>query len=234
MSVEEKLVKELRKALQANADPKAALTMQAYMKSSMPFYGVKTPVMRAICKEAFEDHPITSFSQWHDTVLHLWRKAKFRELRYCAIQLCETKQYQQFQTIETIPLYEEMIVTGAWWDYVDVIASHRIGYLLKQYPKALKPLMKQWSKDKDLWKRRTSILCQLSFKGETDLALLYACIKPSLGSEEFFLRKAIGWALRSYAWYDVEEVSRYVDENKHKLSQLSQREALKNREKLLA
>ena len=80
----------------------------------------------------------------------------------------------------------------------------------------------------NLWKRRTSIICQNTFKAETDLALLYACIEPSLASREFFLRKAIGWALRQYAWTDPDEVVRYVAAHEHELSGLSKREALKN------
>jgi 3-methyladenine DNA glycosylase AlkD len=88
--------------------------------------------------------------------------------------------------------------------------------------------MLSWSTSTDLWKRRTSILCQLGFKAETDLDLLYACIEPSLGSPEFFLRKAIGWALRQYAWTDDAEVKRYVRLHRARLSALSYREALKN------
>jgi len=88
--------------------------------------------------------------------------------------------------------------------------------------------MSQWSKCDDLWKRRTSILCQLSAKHATDLKLLYDCIEPSLGEKEFFLRKAIGWALRQYAWTDAEEIIRYVKEKGDRLSPLSKKEALKN------
>lgn len=85
-----------------------------------------------------------------------------------------------------------------------------------------------WSKSDNLWKRRTSILCQLKFKQETDLDLLYSCIEPSLDSKEFFLRKAIGWALRQHAWTDPAAVRMYVRSHKERLSSLSQREALKN------
>jgi 3-methyladenine DNA glycosylase AlkD len=88
--------------------------------------------------------------------------------------------------------------------------------------------MLQWSRSRNLWKRRSAILCQLSFKNETDLDLLYAAIEPSLGSKEFFLQKAIGWALRQYAWTDPREVRRYVRANADRLSALSKREALKN------
>ncbi len=92
----------------------------------------------------------------------------------------------------------------------------------------MKRKMLAWSRSKDLWKRRTAILCQLGFKADTDLGLLYEVIEPSLDSREFFLQKAIGWALRQYAWTDGAEVKRYVRLNRARLSALSGREALKN------
>jgi 3-methyladenine DNA glycosylase AlkD len=88
--------------------------------------------------------------------------------------------------------------------------------------------MLSWSKSDNLWKRRTAILCQLGFKAETDLELLYSCIEPSLGSQEFFLQKAIGWALRQHAWTDSAAIKKYVRLNRTRLSALSCREALKN------
>jgi 3-methyladenine DNA glycosylase AlkD len=100
--------------------------------------------------------------------------------------------------------------------------------MLRDYPATMRRRMLTWSRSKDLWKRRTSIICQLGFKAQTDLELLYACIEPSLDSREFFLRKAIGWALRQYAWSDPAEVRRYVRAHRERLSPLSHREALKN------
>jgi 3-methyladenine DNA glycosylase AlkD len=126
----------------------------------------------------------------------------------------------------TLSMYEEMIVTGAWWDFVDWIASHRLGLLLRQYPDSMRRKMLAWSRSKSLWKRRSAILCQLGFKKETDLELLYACMEPSLSSPEFFLRKAIGWALRQYAWTDPKKVRRYVRAHEKELSPLSRKEAL--------
>jgi 3-methyladenine DNA glycosylase AlkD len=125
-------------------------------------------------------------------------------------------------------MYEEMIVTCAWWDYVDAVASGRLVPLLRHYPAPIRKKILQWSHGRDLWKRRSALLCQLSFKTETDLDLLYAVIEPSLESKEFFLQKAIGWALRQYAWRDPREIRRYVPANADRLSALSKREALKN------
>jgi 3-methyladenine DNA glycosylase AlkD len=121
-----------------------------------------------------------------------------------------------------------MIVTGAWWDLVDGIAGHRLGRLLRLFPREMRREMLAWSRSDDLWKRRGAILCQLTFKRDTDLDLLYAVIEPALSSREFFLRKAIGWALRQHAWTDPREVRRYVREHESELSGLSKREALRN------
>jgi 3-methyladenine DNA glycosylase AlkD len=202
--------------------------MQAYMKSAMPYFGIQTPELRAICKRLFKAHPIDIADDWRDTCLRLWREARFREERYAAIGLTGVALYRPFQTLDTLPMYEEMIVTGAWWDFVDSIASNRLGPLVHSYPGRMRKEMLKWSRGQDMWKRRASILCQLGFKRDTDLELLYACIEPSLASKEFFLQKAIGWALRQYAWTDSREVARYVREREKELSVLSKREALKN------
>ena len=123
-------------------------------------------------------------------------------------------------------MYEEMIVSGAWWDLVDGLAKHRLGLLLRRHPAPMRTAMLEWSRCDDLWKRRSAILCQLAFKADTDLELLTACLAPSLDSREFFLQKAIGWALRQHAWTDPDWVRAYVQE--HELRPLSRREALKN------
>ncbi len=202
--------------------------MQAYMKSAMPYFGIQTPELRAICERLFKAHPIETASLWRNTCLQIWRDAQFREERYAAVELTGVGLYRSFQTLETVAMYEEMIVTGAWWDFVDQIASNRLGGLLLSYPVRMRKEMLKWSRCRNLWKRRSAILCQLGFKGATDLDLLYACIEPSLLSKEFFLQKAIGWALRQYAWSDPREVARYVRERGNELSALSKREALKN------
>lgn len=207
-------------------NPERAKGAQAYMKSEMPFIGVPMPILRAICKRIFREHPVASAEEWRAEVLDLWRNAKCREERYAAVELAAF--HRRMQTMDALPVYEEMIVTGAWWDYVDIIAAHDVGGLLRAHPREMKPIMRAWSRDADLWKRRTSILCQLTFKDATDLELLYDCIAPSLASKEFFLRKAIGWALRQYAKFDPKEVRRYVTEHEAALSSLSKREALKN------
>ena len=202
--------------------------MQAYMKSAMPYWGVQTPVQRDITRRLFTANRLETAEEWREACLTIWRAAEYREERYAAIDLTGFKYYREWQTLDTLPMYEEMIVTGAWWDFVDVIASARLGPLLRQYPGRMRTKMLQWGRSRSIWKRRSAILCQLTFKSETDLDLLYAAIEPSLGSKEFFLQKAIGWALRQYAWSDPREIRRYVRANADRLSALSKREALKN------
>jgi 3-methyladenine DNA glycosylase AlkD len=222
------LLLEIRKALKQAADPAKAPAMQAYMKSAMPYHGVPNTARVEVCNALFADVKFVSAANWQAQVLEIWRGAHFREERYAALHLAGDKRFKAFQTLSAVKLYEELIVTGAWWDYVDGIASHRIGTILRNYPAAMRRKMLTWSKSPNMWKRRTSILCQLGFKADTDLDLLYACIEPSLTSKEFFLRKAIGWALRQHAWTDAAEVKRYVERNRARLSALSIREALKN------
>jgi 3-methyladenine DNA glycosylase AlkD len=222
------LLMKLRKTLQHAGDPARAPVMQAYMKSAMPYHGVPAPQLKKICKTTFADLQFASGPDWQAQVLELWRNARFREERYAALYLAGHKRAQLFQTVSAMKVYEELIVTGAWWDYVDHIASHRVGPILRNDPSPMRRKMLSWSKSNNLWKRRTAIICQLRFKTETDLDLLYACIEPSVGSQEFFLRKAIGWALREYAWTDGAEIKRYVGLNRARLSGLTCREALKN------
>jgi 3-methyladenine DNA glycosylase AlkD len=218
----------VRAGLLALAAPEKAAAMRAYMKSEMPYLGVTAVPLRKLCKMLFADLRYETADAWQDDVLALWRGARFREERYAALALSGVRAAAPFQRFAAIGMYEEMVVTGAWWDYVDVIATHRLWEVLCNDPAPVKQLMRSWSTDENLWKRRCAILCQNKAKRTTDLELLYDCIAPSVESKEFFLRKAIGWALREYAWTDPDEVRRYVAESANRLSGLSRREALKN------
>ena len=198
------------------------------MKSAMPFHGVDAKTLRAICRVVYAGHAVTAAADWRRDVLGIWRGARFREERYAAIELTGDRRARAFQTMAALPMYEEMIVTGAWWDLVDALATHRLGEILRNEPGPMRKAMRAWSRSENLWKRRSAILCQVTFRDSTDLDLLFALIEPSLGSKEFFLRKAIGWALRSYAWTDARPIVTYVEANRARLAPLSVREALKN------
>ena len=222
------LAETLRAKLSAVADPKRAPGMQAYMKSAMPYLGVSTVPMRQVCKSLFADLAWPDGAAWQADVLAIWRGAEYREERYAAIELTGVRAARAFQHMDALAMYEEMIVDGAWWDYFDAIATQRFWTILENDRAAMKAAMLVWSRDENMWKRRSAILCQIRAKAKTDLDFLHACIEPSLDSNAFFLRKAIGWALREYAWTDPEEVRRYVAGNETRLSGLSRREALKH------
>ena len=226
------LQRDVRRELRAHADANKAPGMQAYMKSEMPYYGVNSPQQKQIFRGIFDRHELSSATAWRATVLALWRGATHREERYAAIALTGHGPYSRYRTMRALPLYEEMIVTGAWWDYVDSIAVPRVGELVRTYPDRATTAMRKWARAHDMWKRRTSIICQVGSKTETDLGLLYECIEANTGERDFFIRKAIGWALRAYAWTDHEEVAAYVEAHRNELSPLSKREALKNVDKI--
>lgn len=222
------LLTRLRQELIAAADPARAPGMQRYMKSAMPYHGVAAVPLRQICKRLLAGLSWPDSTAWQADVLGLWRGATHREERHAAIELSGVRAARAFQRIDALPLYETMIVEGAWWDYVDTIAAHRLWPLLQNDRTATAAQMRGWADDRDMWKRRSAILCQLSAKQQTDTVLLSACIAPSLGERAFFLRKAIGWALRQYARTNPQWVHAYVSEHADALSPLSRREALKH------
>ncbi len=198
------------------------------MKSTMPYWGVQTPIRRKLVKQIVREYPLENYEDWRATVEFLWDGAEKREERYCAIDLCDAPAFQEYQILKSFPLYTHLIVTGAWWDLVDPVATHQLRALLGRAPRKMEKEMLSWSTSDDLWRRRASVICQVGRKEETQLGLLYAVIQNTRESNEFFLRKAIGWALRDYAWTDPDEIRRYVEENWEHLSPLSRREATKN------
>ena len=221
------LVEAVRAGLAAQADPVRAAGTQAYMKSAMPYYGVRMPALRALLRSVLETYPLANVEAWRGTVLMLWDEARYREERYAALELLGSSVYRRFQSLELVPLYEYLIVSGAWWDLVDDVATHRVSDLLRRFPDQMRPVLLGWSQHDDHWLRRTSIICQVGAKALTDEALLFECIEPSLGERDFFLRKGIGWALREYSKTSPAAVRAYVAEHADRLSGLSRREALR-------
>jgi 3-methyladenine DNA glycosylase AlkD len=214
------MIEAIRGELAARADPSKAPDMRAYMKSEMPFLGVQKPGRREVARIVFASFPLAGFEEWRDTVLRLWREATYREERYLAIALARDGRYREHRTMAALPLYEELIVTGAWWDLVDEVAVRLVGEL------DLARFLREWAHDEDMWKRRAAIIAQIARKGGTDAELLFDCIEPNRADREFFIRKAIGWALREYSKVDPDCVERYCAT--HELSPLSRREALRN------
>jgi 3-methyladenine DNA glycosylase AlkD len=202
--------------------------MQEYMKSDIPYYGVRLPDVRRICRPIFAAHPLDSADAFDDTVERLFAGASRREERYAAVELAKHKPYRTYQTPDRIPLYRRLVIAGGWWDTVDDIASNLIGPILLDYSTDVRPIVLGWATDQNLWVRRTAIIAQLGAKQRTDLTLLTRAIDANAGDTDFFIRKAIGWALRQYARNDPTWVRAFVDAREDQLSGLSKREARKH------
>lgn len=208
--------------------------MQAYMKSAMPFLGVVRPVVDRTVAAAVKAHPLTSTRALIDATAALWREAQYREERYAAIELpsCGAK-HRALIGPSLLPLLREMMKTGAWWDYVDDLSGGVLAELLRRYPGSTKPALRRWATGNDMWLRRAAILSQRKFDGDDfDAELFYRTIGPSIGpnakfADEFFIRKAIGWALRERAYTAPDEVRAFCRRFDRHLSPLTKREALR-------
>lgn len=193
------------------------------MKSAMPFYGVPVPEARRIARTAAKSAGATDSAVLQDAARSLWDAAAHREERYAAMALLALPAASADSRI--VPLIEHMVRTGRWWDYTDELA-HRLAALHDREPVATAALVRRWSTDEDLWIRRIAIISQLGRRERVDRDLLADVIDPNLADREFFIRKAIGWALREFARVDPDWVRQYA--GTHELSPLSRREALKH------
>jgi 3-methyladenine DNA glycosylase AlkD len=221
-------VEAVRAGLAAAADPAKAPAMQAYMRSAMPFHGVQSAPLRAVLATVMDDHPFAGRADWEATLDALWEDARFREERYAAARLAGHRSARSWQDMVVVPRYDRWVVTGGWWDHVDDVAIHRIGPILRSHRAALTPTVRSWIGDPDRWRRRVSIICQVGAKAETDLDLLGDAIVANVADRDFFIRKAIGWALREHGKTDPEWVRRFVAVNEGELSPLSYREATRH------
>lgn len=136
--------------------------------------------------------------------------------------------YPRFITADNLDLYERLIVEGAWWDFVDDVAIHLVGCVLALDPAAAKPVVERWIRSEDMWLRRSAIISQNKLKAATDFDLMRCFVMGTAHEKAFFIRKAIGWALREYAKTEPEAVRTFVEEMGDRLSGRSRREALKN------
>lgn len=211
--------------LSALADSAKAAEMAAYMKTDMPFYGVQKPDRLPIIKEFKPLFAPSTFADYEANVLALWRQPN-RECKYLAINYAEL--FPQFIKIEALPLYERLVREGGWWDYTDPIASHLTGAVLLAEEQSVRPIVDQYLTDDDFWIRRTALLAHLGHKSQTMHKHLFKYCRTLAHEKEFFIRKAIGWALREYSKSEPDRVRQFLAENKGKLSSLSYNEGAKH------
>ncbi len=218
-------LKLLQKRFEQNKNPQYASKMKRYMRNKSVFLGIKTEARRKISKDILVGLKNISNQELEDIVNFLWTKNE-REYQYFGIDLI--KQNKLNFEKESILLLEKSITEKSWWDSVDSL-SQIVNFYFKKFPEELKKINKKWIESDNFWLQRITLIFQLSRKEETDLNILFGNIKKLKESEEFFIKKAIGWALREYAKTDPEEVKRFIADNQ--ISGLSKREALKHLKK---
>ena len=218
----------IRADLAAAGDPDKAVGQQAYMRSEMPFHGVAAPELHAVLRPHLAAYAPFDRAAWERDVRDLWDGATHREERYAAIALARHRVARPWQDVAALDLHRHLVVTGAWWDLVDPVATHLVGGVLHAHRPGATQVVRAWAGDDDLWLRRTAVLAQLRHRAATDTGLLADAVEANLDDPSFWLRKAIGWALREHARTDTDWVRDRVAAWGDRISGLSRREALKH------
>ncbi len=217
------LVKELEKAFLHHADEAHAQRQTAYMRHLFPFLGLTAPKRTALQKPLYKRYPVQDERRLNQAIRELWNK-EAREFQYAALDF--SAHSQGLASVQMLEVYQEMIQTKSWWDTVDDIAANLVGSLVSDHPKLLR-VMDRWIRDDNLWIRRTALIFQLKWKKKTDTDRLFAYCRQTMDDPDFFIRKAIGWALREYSKTDPAAVKQFIQKNQHQLSPLSIREGSK-------
>lgn len=213
----------LKELFEKNADPAQAAPMKKYMRDQFEYLGIKTPQSAALQKQFYAEYGLPEVTDLDPVLRDLWALPQ-REFQYVGLGLLDKSEKKlPAKFIKTI---EYLILTKSWWDTVDAIAGHTVGMHFRRFPDVREKYLPKWRASKNIWLRRTTILFQLNYKRETDFDLLCEIIRENLDSKEFFINKAIGWALRQYARVDPSAVSKFVKSTP--LHPLSKREAMKH------
>lgn len=203
-----------------NSDNGAA--MSQYMKNRFPFFGIKTPERCKIMSRFFKETNLHKQPFSQELCWSLWDNEE-REWQYAALDYAVryTGKFDQ----NDMDFLKKLITDRSWWDTVDTIAVKLVGDIVLRYPELVSERMDSWSKSENLWLRRTAILHQLHYKTQTKENVLYGYIMDNAESKEFFIQKAIGWALREYSKTNPQSVANFL--RIHKVAPLSLREGSK-------
>ena len=210
----------LTRLLTPLADPVRAVQMQAYMKNRFPFLGIPKPQLTAALKPYLKAAAREGVN-WQ-TIDACWQ-AEAREYQYAALELLRAAQKQL--TADDLPRLHRLITTKSWWDSIDCL-DRIVGGIALRYPE-INAVILDWSRDDNIWLRRIAIDHQLLRKEKTDTALLAQILDNNLGQNEFFINKAIGWALRDYSKTNPAWVREYIKSRHEKMAALSIKEASK-------
>jgi 3-methyladenine DNA glycosylase AlkD len=214
----------IKKIFATNADSTIAKGAKAYLLNQFEFYGIKTPIRRSLSKEFYKSHPIKDHTELSTLVKECFNEPQ-RELHYFAIELLG--HHKKLWSKKTLPLIEWIITHYSWWESVDSTNTHVISKFFLAFPEFIDEYTYKWNRSNNKWLKRMSILFQLTYHEKTNTTLLADYIEHTILEEDFFIRKAIGWALRAYANTDSKWVTKFVKAHPQ-LSNLSKREALKH------
>ncbi len=205
-----------------NRNEDNAVPMQNYMKNLFPFLGIKAPLRSQLMRDFYKETGILRQEINLGFVKQLWLRDE-REYQYAA----QDYLVRAIKKIDRshLPFIENLITTKSWWDTVDILGPHLIGKIAKETPSIIDESIEIWAFSDNLWLKRTSILFQLKYKKETNEAYLYKYITANADSKEFFIQKAIGWALREFSKTNPDSVRQFI--NEATLSKLSIREGSK-------
>ncbi|MBT8257065.1 MAG: DNA alkylation repair protein [Bacteroidia bacterium] len=217
-------IDELTRSFKTHANPEHAFHMKAYMKNHFEFFGIKAALRRQLFAAAIANNKEEIHANCRDLVKKMYG-IPFREIHLCAMELFHRIHKKSFAE-EDIELIEFLITNNSWWDTVDFIAKYLLGLYLKQFPDNKESVIEKFSGSDDMWLNRSTLLFQLGYKSETDSGILFELSRKFSDSNEFFIKKAIGWALREYAKTKPEAVLDFV--NSTQLKPLSKREAIRN------
>lgn len=204
-----------------HANPELAAPMAKYMRNQFPFLGIKSPLQAALHRKLTAEYGLPPAEALVEICQDLWGLPE-REYQYAACSLL--RRMEKSLPDEFTATLEELVITKSWWDTVDTL-SHVVGVHFQRYPHARQTWLPRWRASENIWLRRIALLFQLDYKNRTDFPLLKEIITENLGSREFFINKAIGWALRQYSRIDPAGVREFVASTS--LQPLSAREALK-------
>ena len=207
-------------------DPDRAQAMARYMKNHFVFFGIAAPDRRRIDRAVRTSCPVPDDATDLLTLVSACWADPHREVHYFGAELLA--QMVDLLGPSDLPAIRELLVTNSWWDTVDFLAADVVGPLTRHH-REVAGAVRGWIDSPELWLRRTAILHQLRWKDATDANVLFELCLRQAAETEFFIRKAIGWALREYAKTDPQAVYQFVDSHAHLLSPLSRREALKHR-----
>jgi 3-methyladenine DNA glycosylase AlkD len=208
----------------AAADPVRAAAMAAYMRDQFPFAGLPSPTLRAAERAALAGLPAPDEDDLRSVALACWERPE-REYQYVACDYLRIHVALPGPSFLTVA--HTLITAKSWWDTIDPLATRFVGGLVHRHPGLLES-MDAWSTDENMWLVRTAILFQLHYGEQTDTERLFGYCTRQAGHRDFFVRKAIGWALRNYARTDPDAVRSYLARNRDRLSPLSVREATKH------